>query len=150
MGYPSKQRKNEISYKSDIIEELAEELNLPKKEIEEIINLNIKYIKKSVLEKDYLIINLPNLCKLRFNFHLGMSSSLRTNVKNKSVEKKVEILKEYRKQNKALPLNFKHPLFYRLWKKIKRKRENHMYVNMYKLVKEVEEESNKIIKEITK
>lgn len=148
MAYISKQN-NDICYKSDIIREVADELGIKESEVEEILDINIKYIKKSVKEKNIVIVNLPNLCKLRFNFNLGLSSWHANPTKRDYIGDKIDLLKAYEKNN-LQTLNFKPPLYERLWRKLKRiKYVKKTYKNMFNMISEVEEESNRIIKEIS-
>lgn len=143
-----------IYFKEDIIDELAEETGISKKELTEIINLNIGYIKKTVIEKPVLLISLPNLAKLRFNLKLGMSSryanadnnSALGIRKNESLDKKIELLSSYFQPQLV---SFNQPLFLRLYKKIVRKSKiTQIYQKMYKLWAEVERKSNEILKNI--
>lgn len=148
MDYTSYQD-NGITYKSDIIKELSKELGIPEKELQEIVNLNIDYIKKSAVEKDYLLISIPNLCKIRFNMKLGMSSSAYRTLRREGVKKKVELLRKYKIESGGKLLNFKLPLFDRLWRKAKMTYKMHIYRDMYLMIKDVESRSNEIIEEIT-
>lgn len=142
-----------ICYKEDIIKEMSLEMNIPEKELNEIIDLNIKYIKKSVTEKDLLLISLPNLCKLRLNYKLalGLSASNSGNSPNvQSIRSKILLLKSYRKEKDIHRLMFfKNPLYERLWRKFKRIKYNkNAYKQMYSMINELEEKTNEIIKEI--
>lgn len=151
MGYTSKT--SSIFYKEDIIKEMSSEMNISEKELTEIIDLNTKYIKNSVLNKDYLLINLPNLCKLRLNYKLTIGSlvvSSSGSVRVESLKRKKFLLDNYRLRKERYKLmSFKNPLYERLWRKFKRIKYNkNSYVNMHSMIKELEEETNKIIKEI--
>ena len=142
-----------IFYKEDIIKEMSLEMNIPEKELMEIVDLNIKYIKKSVIEKDVLLINLPNLCKLRLNYKLALGSSTSASPNStriKSIKSKIELLKIERKKNNGYKLmSFKNPLYERLWRKAKRIKYNkNTYKNMYTIIKELEVETNEIIDKI--
>lgn len=142
-----------IFYKEDIIKEMSSEMNISEKELEEIIDLNTKYIKKSVLEKDYLLINLPNLCKLRLNYKLSIGSlvvSSSNSIRVESLRRKKALLDNYRLRKERYKLmSFKNPLYERLWRKFKRIKYNkNSYTNMHSMIKELEEETNRIIKEI--
>ena len=148
MGYISKQN-NDICYKSDIIKEVAAELGIKESEVQEILDVNIKYIKKNVKEKNVVLINLPNLCKLRFNFNLGLSSWYANPKKRDYLGDKIDLLKEYEKNN-LQTLNFKPALYVRLWKKLKKtKFTKKIYKNIFNMISEIEEESNNIIKKIS-
>ena len=143
-----------IYFKEDIIEEISKELNISKKEVEEIINLNIKYIKKSILEKPVTLVSLPNLAKLRFNLKLGMSSkyfnSLNKSLVSKreeSLTKKIEVLLNLEKSNHTL-INFNKPLVERLYKKIKQTKAKQIYIKMYNYWAEIERKSNEILAKI--
>lgn len=146
----------DITYKEDIIKELSQELNISEKEIKEIVDLNISYIKKNAIEKDFVMINLPNLCKIRLNYRLALSSYAKTKnlksergkVKAESLSRKIEILRKYKYVNDTL-LNFKKPLFERLWRKFKRiSIVNYIYTKMFSMIHELEEKTNEIIQEI--
>jgi len=56
-----------IKYFDDIVDEIAEELGVDRKEIEEICKLNIKYIHKLTKKPEVISINLPRLGTLYFN-----------------------------------------------------------------------------------
>ena len=151
MEYTSKI--SSICYKEDIIKEMSLELNIPEKEIKEIIDLNLKYIKKNVIEQNCLIINLPNLCKLRMNYKLALGSFYRgssdKSLRNKSLKIKIDLLEEYRLKNGSRLSSFKNPLYERLWRKMKRIKYNkYTYKKMYDMIKEVEDETNTIINKI--
>lgn len=142
-----------ITFKDDIIKEMSIELDIPESELKEIIDLNIKYIKKSVIEKDILLINLPNLCKIRLNYKLSLGSASSTSSNNpriNSLRSKVKLLNEYRlRKDKCKLMSFKNPLFERLWRKSKRIKYNkNTYKKMYEMIRELEDETNKIIEEI--
>lgn len=142
-----------IIYKEDIIKEMSSEMGIPEKELEEIVNLNTKYIKKSILEKEYLLINLPNLCKLRLNYKLTIGSlvvSDSSRPRVESLKRKKILLDNYRlRKTRYKLMSFKNPLYERLWRKFKRVKYNkNSYVNMHSMIKELEEETNRIIQEI--
>lgn len=143
-----------ISFTEDIVKEMSEELGIPEKEIREIVDKNIQYIKKSVAEKPILLISLPNLTKLRFNLKLGMSSvftnsklnSISASKKVESLQGKVDLLKGY--YNPKL-VSFNKPLFERFYKKITNyKKAFYIYDKMYHMWAVVERRSNEILKEI--
>jgi hypothetical protein len=142
-----------IAFKEDIIKELSKELNIPEKEIQEIVDINISYIKKSVKEKEYVIINLPNLCKIRLNFRLALSSfhytkksnSIKKLEKREQLTKQIKVLKDSQKINRGL-LNYKVPLFERLYRKAFRiSHTKYIYSNMYKVIRDLENFTNNII-----
>lgn len=142
-----------ICYKEDIIKEMSLEMNIAEKELSEIIELNIKYIKKSVIEKDFLLVSLPNLCKLRLNYKLalGLSASSSDNSPSiQSIRKKILLLKDYKDKKGGYKLiTFRNPLYERLWRKFKRIKYNkNAYKQMFSMIRELEEETNRIIKEI--
>lgn len=144
-----------IYFKEDIIKELSQELNIPEKEIKEIVDINISYIKKNILEEPVTLIALPNLAKLRFNLKLGMSSTYTLESRNslssaqrlQSNLKKIEVLKNLEKSNRTL-INFNRPLFERLYKKIKREKAKQIYDKMYHYWAVVEKKSNEILQKI--
>lgn len=144
-----------IYFKEDIIEEMAKEFAIPEKELKEIVDMNLAYIKKNVKEKPLLLISLPNLAKLRFNLKLGMSSnytlrnrsSLVSKTKAALVQEKVDALNEFRYQKKLI--NFQKPLFERLYKKItKEKRVRQLYNTMYHSWAAIEKKSNELLEKI--
>lgn len=147
---------NSIYYKEDIIKELSEELNIPFKEIEEIVEINNKYIKKNILEKDYIQLSLPNLCTLRLNYRLAWSSCSylkKSKTKSKierltSLERKIKILTDHRFSQARL-VNFKKPIFERLYNKWKRvKGLKYIYRIMYEIIGDLEKRTNEILNEI--
>lgn len=58
---------SKISYLEDIVDELAEEFGIDRKQMEEICKLNIKYIHKLTKNPNVISILLPNLGVLHFN-----------------------------------------------------------------------------------
>lgn len=136
-----------VYYKEDIIEEMSKELGISIKELTEIVNTNISYIKKSIQENEILLISLPNLAKLRFNLRLGMSSryehrdSKIHEKKVKGLDKKIKLLSSY-----YCPtlVNFNKPLFERLYRKITKKHVTGIYDKMYKMWAEIEKENNRL------
>jgi len=143
-----------IYFKEDIVQEMSKEFNIPMKEIMEIVNKNLEYIKKSVEEKPILLISLPNLTKLRFNLRLGMSSRFTTRhaksvsglKKYKSLSEKIGLLSA---QKAPKLVSFNKPLFERLYKKItKEKTVTQIYNKMYSMWAVVEKKSNEILNKI--
>lgn len=150
---------NSITYKKDIIKEMSNELSIPESEIEEIINLNIQYIKNSIIEKDYLLISFPNLCRIRLNVRLALSyvSNNKSNkykkrkVKVVQLKRKLDVFSQYKKDNKDWHnlMNLKNPLFERLLRKYKRiKYIKYISPNMYNMIEELEEITHKITNKI--
>lgn len=151
MGYILKT--SSITYKEDIIKEMSLEMGIPVKELEELVDLNLKYIKKSIIEKDYLLINLPNLCKLRLNYKLALDSVSGNSFQSPrilSLKRKITLLKSYKEKGGKIRLMcFKNPLYERLWRKFKLIRYNkNTYKKMESMIKELEEETNIIIEKI--
>lgn len=140
-----------VFYKKDIITEMSKEMGIPEKELEELININISYIKKSIVEKEILLVSLPNLTKLRFNLKIGMSSmhyhreSKIHKKKYDSLCKKVKLLSSY--YSPSL-INFNKPLFERLYRKIKKRKPRAVYETMYNMWADIEKENHRILKEI--
>ena len=56
-----------IKYLEDIVDELTEEFGIDRKQMEEICNLNLKYIHKLTKNPEVISILLPNLGVLHFN-----------------------------------------------------------------------------------
>lgn len=142
---------NSITYKEDIVRKMSEETGIPEKELLEIVNMNISYIKRAAIEKDFVMISLPNLCKIRLNYRLASNSVKNTKSVKKlvSLRKKIEFLKSVRKKYPGL-MNFNKPLFERLWRKSERKLYvSKIYVNMYSMIRQVEEKTNEIIMKIS-
>lgn len=138
-----------VYYKEDIIKEMSLEMGIPEKEIAEIVNINISYIKKSIQDNDILLVSLPNLAKLRFNLRLGMSSryehrdSKIHERKYKGLDRKIKLLSSYYCPSLV---NFKKPLFERLYRKMTRKKVTGIYDKMYKMWAEIERENNRLKK----
>lgn len=57
----------DIKYFEDIVEELSEELDVDKKQLTEILKLNIDYVHKLTKNPNVISIRLPNLGVLHFN-----------------------------------------------------------------------------------
>lgn len=148
-----------ITYKEDILKELSEELGIPYKEVEEIVELNISYLKDTIKNTDNLIINIPNLCKLRMNNRLALSY-VHNNGKSKfkkrldkveNLKRKLQSFTTYTENSDdwQFLLNVKKPLFERLWKKSsKSKYINRITRKMYDIIENLEKETNKIIHKI--
>lgn len=143
-----------IFFKEDIVKEMSDELNIPEKELKELVDLNIKYIKESIEKKPILLISLPSLAKLRFNLKLGMSSkyeckfltSVSGKRKYKSLTEKITLLSSF---NSPGLKSFNKPLAERLYKKIKRyKKVFRVYASLYYLWSVVEKKNNEILEKI--
>lgn len=136
------------------------ETGIPIEELSEIIDLNIEYIKNKVLTTDYVLIRLPNLCTIRFNYRMGKSSlahskklnkTKKSEAKIKALEGKIKILEGVKTSTKEWKnfLNFSNPLYERLWRKYKRvKHVDFIFSNSEKIIKELEEKTNEIISKI--
>jgi len=152
---------NSIATTSDIIKEMSLELNIPESKIKEIVDLNIKFIKHKVKTSDYLIIRLPNLCTIRFNYRLGKSSFRNfkrlvkignSEVKKDSLERRLNILEKIKSETDDWMdlVNFSNPLFERLWRKYRRiKYVEFIYKNSNKIIEDLEIETNNIINKIS-
>lgn len=145
-------RTEQIGYTEDIVKELAQELGIPESEVAEIVELNIKYIRKSSLEKDYVLINLPNLCKLRLNLRMAMSTVKQSKTKKgEALKKKIQTLWEYKQNHRGerLPLNFKESLFSRYFREINTlSRIKYISRNIYKVIEGIEIKAHEIIAKI--
>lgn len=152
---------NSISTKEDIIKELSIETGISEKELKEVVDLNIKYIKNKAVTSDYTIIRLPKLCTIRFNYRLGKSSLVYKNKLKKkettiskiqSLESKIRILEDVKSgtDNWMDLLNFSNPLFERLWRKYKKiKYIKFLYTKSNSIIEELEIKTNEIINKIS-
>lgn len=143
--------------KEDIIKEIHNETGIPIDELSEVVDINIDYIKNKVLTTDYVLIRLPNLCTIRFNYRLGKSSlahskklnkTVKSEAKIKALTAKLNVLENVKLSTEEWRnfLNFSNPLYERLWKKDKMvKRVNYIFSNSNKIIKELEEKANEII-----
>ena len=143
--------------KENIIKEIHSETGIPIEELSEVVDINIDYIKNKVLTTDYVLIRLPNLCTIRFNYRLGKSSlahskklnkTVKSEAKIKALTAKLNVLENVKLSTEEWRnfLNFSSPLYERLWKKYKMvKRVNYIFSNSNKIIKELEEKANEII-----
>lgn len=111
----SKQQNN-ISFTEDIIKEVAKRTGKDEKLIEEIYKTNLKYIHEEIKKDDSIIIvNFPNLGKMRFNYYLGLCylNSLSKSTHRAEIRRRTNTLKKILDENKGNELkNFNFPIVY--------------------------------------
>jgi nucleoid DNA-binding protein len=132
MSYSYKKNKT-LVFSEEIISELAKELDLDEKYITDIVDTNIKYVKKSIAENDnILIVSFPNLGKLVLNYYLGLSSKT---VQNFNVEAKINLLQNIMKRTGKSLKNFRRPLIYKFGKKLRSDifNDTHVIANFNKI-----------------
>lgn len=146
-----------VATKEDIIKEMHDETGISVEELSEVININIDYIKNKIITTDYVLIRLPNLCTIRFNYRLGKSSLAHSKKLNKTVKSeariialtaKINVLENVKLSTREWKnfLNFSNPLYERLWRKYKRvKHVDFIFSNSSRIIKELEERVNEII-----
>ena len=114
MYSPFKKSEKPICFTEDILEELSAKTGKDKALLADIIKHNISYLKKSILTKDDLVlINFPNLGKMRFNYYLGLCtlSSKKNSVQNRYISNKINYLKGILKNPEGNDIkNFNKPL----------------------------------------
>jgi len=144
MFWPSKKDDNPIYFKEDIIEELSKITGKDKDLLNDIIKHNILYLKRSIQsDNDIVLINFPNLGKMRLNYYLGLCvlSNSGHSRKYNYLARKLKYLKSLlidkdeiniknfnkpllhnsvRRIEKDVPRNIV-PYFYRFWKKLEDK-----------------------------
>jgi hypothetical protein len=73
MFSPSKKIDKPICFTEDILEVLSAKTGKDKALLADIIKHNILYLKKSITSDEQLVlVNFPNLGKMRFNYYLGL------------------------------------------------------------------------------
>lgn len=63
-----------ILYKEDLLKKLAEQTGKDYDVLEEMVNINLKYIRDTALTGDDVIIKIPKLCKIYANYQLHLGS----------------------------------------------------------------------------
>ena len=116
MSWPFKKSSKQIYFTEDIVEELSAITGKDKQLISDIIKHNISYLKKSIQTDDELVlVNFPNLGKMRFNYYLGhcLSSHVNRSKKYSYVINKVKYLRDIlRKKGGGEVKNFNKPILH--------------------------------------
>jgi hypothetical protein len=126
MYSPSRNPDKPICFTDDILEELSSRTGKDVKLLRDILKHNISYLKKSILSNEELVlINFPNLGKMRFNYYLGgcaLASKEGQTKKYKYLSDKLKYLREILKKPEGNDIkNFNKPL---LFISIRKKEEN--------------------------
>jgi len=116
MFSPSKKIDKPICFTEDILEELSAKTGKDKILLADIIKHNVLYLKKSITSDEQLVlVNFPNLGKMRFNYYLGLCVlSDNDNSKYYSyISDKIKYLKSILKNPGGNDIkNFNKPLLY--------------------------------------
>lgn len=125
MFLPLKKADRPICFTEDIIEILSARTGKDKVLLADIIKNNINYLKKSITTNDELVlVNFPNLGKMRFNYYLGLCvlSNSTKSVYYKFITNKINYLKGILKKPEGNDIkNFNKPL---LFISIRKKEDN--------------------------
>lgn len=125
MFLPSKKIDKPICFTEDILELLSAKTGKDIPLLADIIKHNISYLKKSIIADEKLVlVNFPNLGKMRFNYYLGLCViSDNNNLKYYNyISNKIKYLKEILKNPRGNDIkNFNKPL---LFISIRKKEEN--------------------------
>lgn len=131
-----------ICFTEDILEELSVKTGKDKAFLADIIKHNISYLKKSILTSDELVlVNFPNLGKMRFNYYLGVCilASKKNSVQHRYISNKINYLKSILKKPEGNDIkNFNKPLLYISARKIESTVEKNIIPYFYKYWKILE------------
>jgi len=131
----------------DIIEELSEKTGKSKELLNDIMKHNLAYLKKSIVEdSNVVLINIPNMGKLRFNYYLGGCYDSKTNTKRGEgyLSEKLAYLKSFLKKEKGHELkNFNKPIVYNLLYSLKKEVPRNLLNVFYMSWRVLEDEHNK-------
>jgi len=134
---------NNIQYTKDIIDELVKRTGKRREILEDMFEINLKYIHKVVNETDEIIINFPKLGKLRLNYYFILSFYKvvkRADLKRK-VKEKIQRLKNIIHKSKSLR-NFNKPAIYMLYRSLTKDYETNIMKIFYKAWSVAEENHN--------
>jgi len=143
MYSPFKNHDKPISFTDDILEELSSRTGKDKELLRDILKHNISYLKKSIISNDELVlINFPNLGKMRLNYYLcgcTISSKGKDNSKYEYLSKKIKYLKDLLKKPDGNEIkNFNKPLLYISIRKKEEDVERNIMPSFYKYWKILE------------
>lgn len=143
MFLPFKNIEKPIYFTEDILELLSAETGKNKELLADIIKHNISYLKKSIIsDEELVLVNFPNLGKMRFNYYLGLCvlSYNRDNTKHyKYVTNKVRYLKSLLKIPGANEIkNFNKPLLFISIRKKEKDVDRNILSSFYKYWKILE------------
>lgn len=142
MFSPSKKADKPICFSEDILEELSNRTGKDKELLADIMKHNISYLKKSIITNDELVlINFPNLGKMRFNYYLGACTLANTTLKTyyKHITNKINYLKTILKKPEGNDIkNFNKPLLYISIRKREDNVERNIIPSFYKYWKILE------------
>lgn len=141
MYSPFKKHDEPIAFTEDILEELASRTGKDKDLLKDILKHNIAYLKKSIVEKeDLVLVNFPNLGKMRFNYYLGGCTLSNGGFKSyKYLSDKIKYLKEVLKKPEGNDIkNFNKPLLYISVRKREEEVDKNIIPSFYKYWKILE------------
>ena len=143
MFLPSKNIEKPICFTDDILELLSAKTGKNKALLADIIKHNISYLKKSIIsDEELVLVNFPNLGKMRFNYYLGLCvlSYNSDNTKHyKYVTNKVRYLKSLLKIPGANEIkNFNKPLLFISIRKKEKDVDRNILSSFYKYWKILE------------
>lgn len=142
MYLPFKKTDKPICFTEDILEELSARTGKDKALLADIIKHNISYLKKSITtDEELVLINFPNLGKMRFNYYLGGCTI--SNSDNDKSYKYLEDKMKYLKNILKLPggneiKNFNKPLLFISARKKEGEVEKNIIPHFYKYWKILE------------
>lgn len=125
--------KNKVIFYEDIIEELSEETGIPYEEYNEIMKLNLNYIKNIIEDKDTLSVLLPKVGTLfyserisyMYNTFLGEIDEDWKDKKNEMYKHRLKIIEDNEEKYGVKSLHKRRPLLYKfksIYKKVFRKK----------------------------
>jgi hypothetical protein len=142
MYSPLKKADKPVCFTEDILEELSLRTGKDKKLLADIMKHNTSYLKKSIIaEEDLVLINFPNLGKMRFNYYLGLCTftTKSNSLHYKYLTNKINYLKAILKKPEGNEIkNFNKPLLYISIRKKEEDVERNIVPSFYKYWKILE------------
>lgn len=113
-------KNDRVLHIEDILEEVAKETNLPYDELEEMVDINIKYLKELVRDKDTLSVLIPRVGTLYYSERFGEFYKIRAKSKEGWLEERYNLLdyrskliKEQEEKNEKRSHHRRKPLLYK-------------------------------------
>ncbi len=146
MFFLSKENRPSIILTDDLIKIWAEKTGKSEEVLRDILKHHHDYLNKKINEDPTaIIINIPWIGKLRFNYYLGLSYLSAKKKKNKVtdiVHQKVTYLREILKKDGRQIKNFNRPAVYRQYLNLTKEFSRRVYDLFYIMWKKLEDEHN--------
>jgi hypothetical protein len=144
MSFYLQKHKNNIAYTKDIIEELQKRTGKKKEILEDVFNINLKYVHEVINNTDSIIIHFPKLGKLRLNYYFLLcyyKCVAKADLKRK-LRLKIARLKDIIHKSATLR-NFNKPNIFIIYRHITKDYQRNIMKNLYKCWSIAEENHNK-------